>query len=208
MIIECAGLPGAGKTTVCSLVTLQHADKHSTPIRQFRPSLGWARATLAVMLLSLSARPFRAKRLKRALYLSAFLRHYRSESGKVLLDQGIVQKLWSLLVDARTYSGTLLDDAISALSPFAPDYLVWIEVPVEVAAARIASRQGGRSRYDALPPDVAIVQLGRRLELLKELAVDFSRRSSIDYVCLDGFKSASANAQRIDELLMAESNHA
>ena len=65
MIIECAGLPGAGKTTVCNHVAVAHGGKGSVPLIAMRFDSAFLSAAWSIAALCLGARPFRLERLKR-----------------------------------------------------------------------------------------------------------------------------------------------
>src|SRR5688500_2189292 len=152
MIIECVGLPGSGKTTVCKLVLEPYGSKGVVPLTALRISGAIRWAGWHIFALCLTARPFDLKRLKRALNLILFLRHYEHRDLKILLDQGIVQKVWSILADSAYHSSQRLDRVIASLLPFAPDWVVWLETPRAAAVRRLGARVGGNSRYDTRPP--------------------------------------------------------
>lgn len=131
MIVECAGLPGAGKTTVCKLVSEPHGGKGAVSLTALRPSMEILRAGWNILALALTTRPFRFKRFKRAFNLIVFLRHYEHRGLVILLDQGIVQKIWSILADANAYSSSRLQRVTASLVPFAPSWVVWLETPLD-----------------------------------------------------------------------------
>ena len=162
MIVECTGLPGAGKTTVCKLVSVPHGGKGAVPLAAMRPNINMLRAGRHILTLSLTVRPFRLKRLKRAFNLIVFLRHYEHRDLVILLDQGIVQKIWSIMADANAHSSERLRRVMASLLPFAPDWVVWLETPLAAAAQRLHARVEGNSRYDILPPDVVLRHLTAR----------------------------------------------
>lgn len=205
MIIELAGLPGAGKTTVCDLVAQPHGSKGDVPFSAMRPSRPLLRATWHILVLCLTARPFRLQRLQRAFNLVVFLRHYVHHERCILLDQGIVQKLWSILADAEFHSDARLEAVICGLSPFAVDHVVWLEIPLEAAARRIDSRHDGRSRYDAMSPQSAAHLLEKRAPLLRSLAGRFCAASGANLLVIDGGCDPAENARRIDALIARRS---
>ncbi len=200
MIIECVGLPGAGKTTVCKMVSEPHGGKGVVPLTAVRPSRAVVEAAWHIFALSLTTRPFDLKRLTRAFNLVLFLRHYEHRDLMILLDQGMVQKVWSILADSTHHSSQRLDRAIASLLPFAPDWVVWLETPPDAAARRLGVRVGGNSRYDALRPDEVLQQFTSRQALLRELAERFCNKGHVRLLEIDGTQSAKANAARIDAL--------
>ncbi|MCB1377025.1 MAG: AAA family ATPase [Alphaproteobacteria bacterium] len=200
MIIECAGLPGAGKTTVCNHVAVAHGGKGSVPLIAMRFDSAFLSAAWSIAALCLGARPFRLERLKRGFNLAVFLRHYRDRRKTILFDQGIVQKIWSILADAENYSGQGLAEVMAALKPSAPDVVVWLETPLAEAVGRMARRQGGRSRYDELGEDEARDILALRAALLRRIAEDFCAVTGARMVQLDGSCEPASNAAQIDTL--------
>lgn len=200
MIVECAGLPGAGKTTVCKLVSEPHGSKGAVPLTALRPHKEILRAGWNILALSLTIRPFRFKRLKRAFNLIVFLRHYEHRGLVILLDQGIVQKIWSIMADANDHSSERLQRVMASLLPFAPSWVVWLETPLDSAVKRLGAREEGNSRYDGLPPDEALLQLKARCLLLRSLAEQFCKTVDAGLLEIDGTLAPAANAKRIDAL--------
>jgi hypothetical protein len=201
VIIELVSLPGAGKTTICSALTPPVATKGSVPLRALRPTPAFINVFWQLMKLALGTRPLRLNRLKRAFNAAVLLRHYQPTSQIIVLDQGTVQKLWSILADAENYSKRQLDATVKALATFAPDHLVWIETPLDLALERLAARVGGNSRYDGLTPENARSLLARRAGLLKSLAERLSSAGNRQLLVLDGAQPAHVNARAIEALL-------
>ena len=104
------------------------------------------RAGWNILALALITRPFRFERLKRAVNLIVLLRHYEHRGLVILLDQGIVQKIWSILADANDYSSSRLQRVMASLVPFAPSWVVWLETPLDFAVKRLGTRGDGTSR--------------------------------------------------------------
>lgn len=206
MIVECVGLPGAGKTTVCKMVLEPHGGKGTVPLTAMRPNRAVLRVAWHIFALCLTARPFDLKRLTRAFNLVLFLRHYEHRDLMILLDQGIVQKVWSILADSAHHSSRRLDQAIASLLPFAPDWVVWLETPPDAAAQRLGARVGGNSRYDTLPLDEVLQQFANRQTLLRKLTEQFCNTGRARLLEIDGTHSAVANAARIDALFKGQNS--
>jgi thymidylate kinase len=203
MIVECTGLPGSGKTTICNLVTLPHGKKGSIRLRETRINSVLVRASWKVLLLCCATRPFTIDRLKRGLNLVAFLRHYQHRERTILLDQGQVQKLWSILSDANHYPARRLQELIASLKLFAPDWVIWVETPVAVAVERIGTRTHGISRYDGLSSETVHAQLSVRANLLKDLTKQYCSATKTKFHQLDGATAPRENAIKIDAILTA-----
>ena len=201
MIVECAGLPGSGKTTICNLVTLPYGKKGSIQLRDIRLNSVLVRASWRILLLCCATRPFSINRLKRGINLVAFLRHYQHREGAILLDQGQVQKLWSILSGADSYPSRRLHELIASLKPFAPDWVIWVETPVAVAVERVGTRTHGISRYDGLSSETAHAQLSARADLLKDLAKQYCSATKTKFHQLDGTLAPMENALKIDTIL-------
>lgn len=201
MIVECAGLPGCGKTTICRQVALRTAGKGSVPLSSLRVDNAFRRAAMSIVRLVLSARPLRFDRLRRGCNLLAFLRHFQHRERMILLDQGLAQKLWSLLADAEVFSEIELARALEALESYGPDLLVWVETPVDLAVRRIGSRQHGNSRYDGLPSQDAERLLRRRAPLLRRIVRGLMKDGSA--IDLNGVAPPEDNARRIEVAITA-----
>jgi AAA domain len=203
VIIECAGLPGGGKTTICNLVMQPHGKRGAIRFRDIVVNPALMRASWKILLLCYAARPLTFARLKRGAKFIVFLRYYQHRKRAVLLDQGQVQKLWSLLVDARHYPALRLQEVMAALTPFAPDWLVWIETPLDEAVNRLTKRTHGKSRYDRLPEASTRELLSARANLLKTFAREYTKMTKTNFLELDGALDPAENAAKIDAILDA-----
>ncbi len=198
VIIELAGLPGAGKSSLCAGLAVPHIERRDIAMTRLQPGRDLWRFASAAMRLCFTTRPLSLNRLGRAVEIVTVTRHYRRDVPlPVVIDQGLAQKLWSMLIETQTHSEPALAAAVAALRPFAPDVLVWIEVPPEVTAQRIAARRDGKSRFDALDPG----EIAHRLEPLRTLyqtILDlFARRTATRIVRLDGMAPLEVNAERL-----------
>ncbi len=200
MIVELVGLPGAGKTTIRGLVSVPHGVKGSVPLSGLRPTPELLRAAWHIAVLCASTRPFAFGRLKRGFNLTVFLRHYQDHGQTILLDQGMVQKLWSILIDARSYPRSRLDHVMRALRPFAPDHIVWIVTPPDISAGRITGRRHGNSRMDGLPLDQSVPQLTVTAEVLDMLVNEYQTQTGTPVTKLQGEVPPTLNAARINGL--------
>lgn len=201
MIIELAGLPGAGKTSLTRAVTLPHLGRTDigaahVPLRRET----W-RVASAAFLLSLTIRPWKPYLLVRVIKLVLALRFYgASNTPLVILDQGLVQKLWSMLIETQRHSERRLAQLIDALTPFLADHLVWIGVPSTVAARRIAQRKNGNSRFDGLPAETIAERLEKLERVYAHVIGLFRARARLPALTLDGEASMDENARRVEAL--------
>lgn len=131
-----------------------------------------------------------------------FLRYYQHRERAILLDQGQIQKIWSILVDAEAYPPKQLQDVFAALKSFAPHWVVWVETPVAVAADRVIKRTQGRSRYDRLSPESTHALLTARADLLKDFATQYCLATQTAFLQLNGTLPPAENAKEIDALFV------
>jgi thymidylate kinase len=208
MVIEFAGLPGSGKTTICELVTVPHRTKASIPLTELRVGPAILPVARDLLLLCLSARPLEWARFVHGVNLLAMLRCYARGRRPVVLEQGVLQKIWSMLMDAESYPKRRLQRLMDGLRAFAPQYIIWVETPLEEAAYRVRRRAEGRSRFDRLPPEKILARLTAKARLLDELARQYQQHTSAPLLRLDGQAPAEGNARRIDELLLGNNQAA
>lgn len=196
VVVELCGLPGSGKTTLATAlqdtlaargIACRIADRE---ISAAVP--GAQRATLRVAHATSTSvrRPLRALRsaqrfaaaengsvrdtaaaLAQWLAVADLTRQARHRSGVHVLEEGLVQTAWTLLLRARLSPhelsmGALLDAApVSSRS----DLVLLMDVPAEVAVARLAARGSRHSRTQLLEADQRLAELVRGRELLELL---------------------------------------
>jgi thymidylate kinase len=153
------------------------------------------------MMLALSIRPWKPGYLLRAIKLVLALRCYGPlDHDLVIMDQGLVQKMWSFIIESRSYPEQRLEDLVDALAPFAADHLVWIAVPHELAAQRIAGRTGGNSRFDGQDAATIAQRLADLATPYRTLVEMFRRKTGMSVLSLDGEANLRDNAARIEAL--------
>ncbi len=122
------------------------------------------------------------------------------------MDQGLVQKLWSMLAETREFSLPMLNKTVQRLAPFAPDHLIWIEIPSRIAAERIAGRTGGNSRFDGRPRIETTARLDKLLDLYNLIMGLFKQHMDSRVTFLRGEDPVAASAARINLLIKSEMN--
>jgi hypothetical protein len=201
LVIELAGLPGAGKTSLTDRLSLPHRGRRDISVLNLPLRRETWQVARAALMLALSIRPWKPGYLLRAIKLVLALRCYGPlDHDLVIMDQGLVQKTWSLLIESESYNECRLEDLVDALSPFVADHLVWIGVPHTLAAQRIAGRTGGNSRFDHQDAET----IGQRLETLEgvygKLISMFRKKVELSVISLDGKADLKANASLIEAL--------
>lgn len=210
MLVELFALPGAGKTTVASatanspLVTTRKDlsaswATHSPLQRAVHVARGFASlgALAAATRLAIKARIATAEGMFRLMRLLAKRDWLAAQSGVILLDQGFLQDLWSMLVAANADCADpkLLSPLIRALYEGIDAKIVVIDVDPQTAAARVEGREGGHSRFDGL----AAVELRTSLKSASEL-----QRQIIEAARLAGLAVHKINGSAAPEVMTEE----
>lgn len=196
-VIEFVGLPGAGKSTISRALpatwpTSRNTDPAPLPLAR---RLWLYRHALAFML---SLRPLQWKDVTRLRRLAAELRFYERAAGAPLvIDQGMIQKLWSILLDRKSHSPAALERLVAALAPSAADIIVWLGTPPDLAAERLITRNGGNSRLQKRSEDEMKAGLVAGQGLYAMLMGLYGRHATIRVLNLAGTDPVEVNAARV-----------
>lgn len=222
-MVELAGLPGSGKTTLaahtraalvakgmpCSIADAGISAAATTPARVARRA-AWAglefarhprRGTAAVRGVRAtgpaSVRDGVAGTVQ-WLAIQRLVARSRHGWGVQLMEEGPLQTLWTLGLRSRedVLSGPLPDLADEART----DLLVVVDAPVELSAARLGARRSVHSRTQRLPQPDLRAELLRGRELLFELVAASSRDHVV--VVNDGAQSGSDLGRRVAEWVL------
>lgn len=215
MLIELFGHPGAGKSTLAR-AALADSDRRATA------SLGAAwkkqsslakgllvgRAILdgaclgSAMRLATSGRLFRGDSLPRLVRLVIKSHWIRSQKEPLLLEEGHLQELWSVL-----YSAGRLDPDPQLLAPLirclyrgVDAQLVFLDVDPESAFQRIRTRKHGKSRLDRLAEAELRNQLVARAQLPHQL-VEAARLAGLRVERLDAALPIEATVDQLHALM-------
>lgn len=196
-VIEFVGLPGAGKSTItralpASWPTSRNTDPPALPLAR---RLALYRAALPFML---SLRPHAVEDVNRLAKIAAELRFYERPAGAPLVvDQGMIQKLWSILLERRSYDPAGLERLVAALGPSAPDIIVWLGTTPEVAAERLLNRNGGNSRLQKRPPHEMKVGLVAGQGLYAVLMELYRRHTASQIIELTGLEPVEDTVAKV-----------
>jgi hypothetical protein len=194
-VVELCGLPGSGKSTLAdhlraalgelgtpgSVVDDPISASAPRRARLVRRTAGSARSAVRHPLRTLgSATDIAAVRqpstrdtasvLAQWLAVCDLTSRARRRPGVHLLQEGLVQTTWTMLLraDAGASPGRLWNRVPAAARS---DLVVVLDVPVNVAQARLAARESRHSRTQQLPPDLVRAELDRGRALLEQLLV-------------------------------------
>jgi hypothetical protein len=155
--------------------------------------VGWSaitspRLTFELLALALRHGLWRNRRTIAHLARLPVVRARLEQSAQVtlLLDQAMLQDVWSVFVSAG--HGALPPDAIapllSQLYRRVPAHVLYLDVNVAVAAERISQREGGQSKFDGLPQAIATGRLAE-VETLTGCIVEAARGAGLTVIHLD-----------------------
>jgi hypothetical protein len=99
------------------------------------------------------------------------------ETDIVIHDEGLVQNLWSVIIDSDGWSEGALEGALDAVACGMPgDFrFVYFDLDVDTALARIRQHPGQPSRFDRMTPRMAgslLARHRRQLEWILERTIE------------------------------------
>lgn len=214
VLVELFGTPGAGKTT------LVHAAGLPGLLTNARLSAAWRRrpapqkaVVLAGTVLSaavtaraaqLAVRAPLASRdsLSRLARLVAKSHWVRVQTDGLLLEEGFLQDLWSILYSAGKLEPErkLLRPLIRSLYDGLDARIVHIDVDPETAVSRIAARAHGKSRFDGLPETALRGQIVATAQLSRTIAAA-AGDAGLHVDTLDGSMPMTALVERLRSIV-------
>jgi hypothetical protein len=222
--VELVGIPGAGKSHLASSVAAELSARGITvtqPQARLAPSVPavrrLGRKTVACAATALTA-PVTTARVVRGVVRSDQPRpsdvagrivqwlvaqdltgRTAGWAGVSLMDEGLIQALWSIGVRGD------VDPVLRVLDGsdrwHAPDLLVVVGVPPDLALSRLAARPSQHSRTQRLAEHARIAELERGAQLLDRLVQWWS--ASRDVLVVDGAADGAANSDLLAQRISA-----
>ncbi len=226
LIIEFAGLPGAGKTTIVehimemerqeNLGVLSFRHLSQLAYRRNRTAQRLWRVTGAMGLLvrkpgmmlrllryALLSKPFVCSRMWCVwdfITLAEQLDRRRAEVPREhraeLLDHGFVQTLGSMVLPCAPARSEKLGTLVARALTDWVDGLVWVECSPETALFRVRRRVGGGSRFDRWPDEVFRQNQMTMLQVLGD-AVQRVGRAGVPVLAVSSADPPGVNAVRV-----------
>lgn len=229
VVVEFFGLPGSGKTTTSKEVVAS-LKRSGFGIYDRRDVRTWLRAlpkyqkvafvlqdvltflplATKAMAFSWSVRSRRFRRLRRA-FLSAthavYIRKFsrRAEDGLLILDEWGVQSFWSIGVFGKRRGAKLFEVIVRGYcQAIHCDMLVFLDIDVDAAAARINDRCGENTIFDRHETEWVRTQLKGPAELMQSLARVLEEAGSPPLIRVDAALGGPDVAQEIVRILSAK----
>ncbi|MGZ2411658.1 dephospho-CoA kinase [Sphingomonas sp. F9_3S_D5_B_2] len=210
-LIELFGLPGCGKSLVaeriCSLHDIRSRSDLSTSWQELRriekarhlaASFADISSDAAIAQLVGGERIATKRPLKRTARLLAKSAWLRAQRGRLLLDQGFLQDLWSILysADRMAPDAGRIARVISRLYLGTDTHVVFIDVPRRCSAERVAQRTHGDSRLDGLGQTEILARLDRSARI-PDAIIEAAGRAGLTVHRVDGTQPFDAVVEQV-----------
>lgn len=216
LIVEFIGFPGSGKTTVAGALRGQiesarvrsNQEEPALDGRRWRGwtallprSIGDLRRLLALMWLALRVRPLRMDRIRFATVLATTARRTHAlvrerAADIVIIDQWVLQGLWSMLVFSERFDAAQVERHAQALARGPRRLAVFLDAHPDVALDRMNDRECRNSRLEDLEDEHALAEL-RTSQRAIEIIVGAAERAGLPILRLSATAPPVENAARV-----------
>jgi predicted kinase len=226
LIVEFAGLPGAGKTTTAEraaallqargyrcawrpALATRAGDRLSHRVRFLWFRLVHWRIVVDGLRHALAIRPVRFSRARYTKHL-LFLAYYQRQQldgdyDIVLMDQSVVQTMWASTVGHATLKPRAIRAALRTLYRTVSGSMAFIrfEIDPATAARRVVGRAAAPKRFDNLPLAEVERTFVSRQETLGSITRQAIEITGAPSLAVDGALPSDANAARVADFLAA-----
>jgi thymidylate kinase len=189
LVVELVGLPGAGKTELTKLLLGRLEAQHLAVEKRTEVGRGSAikrlafggaillrnaRLTLSLIRAAFRLKPYMRGRLRQTLRIPAWPSRWnlatRRGTEVMILEEGLVQNLWALVLGGIRPDYGIVDRAIQELARYdQPIAFVFLDVSVATTMQRISGRKKSTKRIDMASTEAQTRILGEGGCQLREI---------------------------------------
>ncbi|QIR39857.1 AAA family ATPase [Tolypothrix sp. PCC 7910] len=121
---------------------------------------------------------------------------HHQDSQIILLDQGLLQEIWSVGITGTTPSGENIKQELALLFNQRPMAIAYFQIDVDTALERIQNRPTAESRFDRMHPEAAQQLLSKYVAYMQEI-VNCAQTFSIPILEIDSSLPIDEKTQSI-----------
>jgi thymidylate kinase len=229
LIFEFAGLPGAGKSTIARALVddlkktefkyyfhFSSQARHQSEIPKYQKKLmtfynllyaivRYPRVAFNASIYVLKTKPFNLKRFQRVskllLKLNRTKKLISEEHDIIVLDQGIIQNIWSLAaignLPKEKYISRILKSTVDVLKII----FIYVEVDVETAIKRINLRMSSDSRFDKFASSDSLLILENQNNFFEHVMSKSDHIEGLAYLAISGNDPIDKNINIIERFI-------
>lgn len=216
-IVEFVGLPGAGKTTVFNAVVPRLQERNIPVLLRTEMLQEWRSHSPFEKLfhlvptnqnqwnilfqswnLALQTKPINLASFSKATKIFTNLKRLDSTEFNpfVLMDQGLLQEIWSVGITGAPPALTAIQSTLSLLFESRSIAIVHFKIDIDAAIKRIQSRSTQGSRFDQMSIESAQVMLLKYAPYLDQI-LESARSLGAPILEIDSLQSVDMKAEQI-----------